>query len=329
MAGFKDIVGHEQIIEHLKTAIEMGKVSHAYILNGPDLSGKMMIAEAFARALLCEKQDPDGCGECRSCRQSDDRNNPDIIYVKHDKPNTISVDDIRTQLNNDIVIKPYSNQYKIYIVDEAEKMNQQAQNALLKTIEEPPAYAVIMLLTTNADSFLQTIRSRCITLSLKSVKNDVIKSYLMTEKEIPDYQADVCAAFAQGVAGKAIKLASSDDFNELKESALSLIKRLDDIDLYEMGEAIKQISDYKLQVQDYFDLITVWYRDVLYMKATNDVNGLIFKDEVYDIKKQASKHSYHGIETIIEALDKAKLRINANVNFDLVIELLLMTIKEN
>ena len=329
MAGFKDIVGHEQIIEHLKTAIEMGKVSHAYILNGPDLSGKMMIAEAFARALLCEKQDPDGCGECRSCRQSDDRNNPDIIYVKHDKPNTISVDDIRTQLNNDIVIKPYSNQYKIYIVDEAEKMNQQAQNALLKTIEEPPAYADIMLLTTNADSFLQTIRSRCITLNLKSVKNDVIKSYLMTEKKIPDYQADVCAAFAQGVVGKAIKLASSDDFNELKESALSLIKRLDDIDLYEMGEAIKQISDYKLQVQDYFDLITVWYRDVLYMKATNDVNGLIFKDEVYDIKKQASKHSYHGIETIIEALDKAKLRINANVNFDLVIELLLMTIKEN
>ena len=329
MAGFKDIVGHEQIIEHLKTAIEMGKVSHAYILNGPDLSGKMMIAEAFARALLCEKQDPDGCGECRSCRQSDDRNNPDIIYVKHDKPNTISVDDIRTQLNNDIVIKPYSNQYKIYIVDEAEKMNQQAQNALLKTIEEPPAYAVIMLLTTNADSFLQTIRSRCITLNLKSVKNDVIKSYLMTEKKIPDYQADVCAAFAQGVVGKAIKLASSDDFNELKESALSLIKRLDDIDLYEMGEAIKQISDYKLQVQDYFDLITVWYRDVLYMKATNDVNGIIFKDEVYDIKKQASKHSYHGIETIIEALDKAKLRINANVNFDLVIELLLMTIKEN
>ena len=329
MAGFKDIVGHEQIIEHLKTAIEMGKVSHAYILNGPDLSGKMMIAEAFARALLCEKQDPDGCGECKSCRQSDDRNNPDIIYVKHDKPNTISVDDIRTQLNNDIVIKPYSNQYKIYIVDEAEKMNQQAQNALLKTIEEPPAYAVIMLLTTNADSFLQTIRSRCIILNLKSVKNDVIKSYLMTEKKIPDYQADVCAAFAQGVVGKAIKLASSDDFNELKESALSLIKRLDDIDLYEMGEAIKQISDYKLQVQDYFDLITVWYRDVLYMKATNDVNGLIFKDEVYDIKKQASKHSYHGIEAIIEALDKAKLRINANVNFDLVIELLLMTIKEN
>ena len=133
----------------------------------------------------------------------------------------------------------------------------------------------------------------------------------------------------QGIVGKAVKLASSDEFNELKESALSLIKRLDDIDLYELGAAVKQIAEYKLKVQDYFDLIMVWYRDVLYMKATNDVNGLIFKDEVYDIKKQAAKHSYQGIEAILEALEKAKIRINANVNFDLVIELLLMTIKEN
>ena len=154
-----------------------------------------------------------------------------------------------------------------------------------------------------------------------------VKEY--TAGNIPDYQADISAAFAQGIVGKAVKLASSDEFNELKESALSLIKRLDDIDLYELGAAVKQIAEYKLKVQDYFDLIMVWYRDVLYMKATNDVNGLIFKDEVYDIKKQAAKHSYQGIEAILEALEKAKIRINANVNFDLVIELLLMTIKEN
>lgn len=202
MAGFKDIVGNEQIIEHLQNAISMGKVSHAYIISGPQLSGKMMIAEAFARALQCEKEGTDGCGECKSCHQADDHNHPDIIYVSHEKPNNISVDDIRTQLNNNIVIKPYSSKYKIYIVDEAEKMNQQAQNALLKTIEEPPAYAVIMLLTTNADSFLQTIRSRCITLNMKSVKDEVIKAYLMNEKHIPDYQADISAAFAQGIVGR-------------------------------------------------------------------------------------------------------------------------------
>ena len=96
-----------------------------------------------------------------------------------------------------------------------------------------------------------------------------------------------------------------------------------------MTAAVRQISEYKLTINDYFDLMTIWFRDVLYMKATNDVNGLIFKDEVYDIKRQAAKRSYQGIEIILKALDTAKLRLNANVNFDLTLELLLLTIKEN
>lgn len=329
MAGFKDIIGHEQIIEHLKNAITMDKVSHAYIINGPEKSGKMMLAEAFAAALQCEKGEAEPCLECHSCKQAVGRNQPDILYVRHEKPGTISVDDIRTQLNNDIVIKPYSSKYKVYIVDEAQKMNVQAQNALLKTIEDPPAYAIIILLTTNADSFLPTILSRCVTLNIKAVADEVIKKFLMKEYRIPDYQAEVCVAFAQGNVGKAIALASSEDFNELKAGAIQLIKRLDDIELYEMTEAVKQISEYKLEINDYFDLMMIWYRDVLYYKATKDVNKLIFKDEVYDIKRQAEQSSYNGIETILEALQKAQVRLNANVNFDLVIELLLLTIKEN
>lgn len=329
MAGFQDIIGHNQIIDHLKNAICMEKVSHAYILNGESRAGKMMLAEAFAAALQCETHGDEPCMNCRSCHQASEHNQPDIIYVTHEKSNVISVDDIRHQLNNDIVIKPYSSKYKIYIVDEAEKMNIQAQNALLKTIEEPPAYGVILLLTTNADSFLPTILSRCITLNLKSVNEDLIKSFLMKKYQIPDYQAEVCAAFAQGNVGKAIQLASSGEFNELKSSALSLVKKLDDMDLYELSGYIKQINDFKPNINEYFDLLTLWFRDVLYMKATNDVNNLIFKDEVYDIKKQAAKRSYSGIENILQALEQSRVRLNANVNFDLVIELLLLTIKEN
>ena len=329
MAGFRDIIGHEQIKEHLQNAITMDKISHAYIINGPDKSGKKMLAEAFAMALQCETGGTDGCMECHSCKQAMNHNQPDIIYVSHEKPNTISVDDIRSQVNNDIGIKPYSSKYKIYIVDEAEKMNVQAQNALLKTIEEPPAYAVILLLTTNADTFLPTILSRCVTLNIKVVPDEKIKKFLMKEYQIPDYQADVCVAFAQGNVGKAIQLAVSSDFNELKAAVLQLMKRLDDIEIYEMGAAIKQINEYKLTINDYFDLMMIWYRDILLFKATGDVNGLIFKDEVYDIKRQEEKSSYRGIENILEALHKAQIRLNANVNFDLVIELLLLTIKEN
>ena len=329
MAGFQDILGHEQIIEHLQNAIKTDKVSHAYILDGPDMSGKKMIADAFSMTRECEKKGTEPCMECHSCKQALGKNQPDIIYLQHEKPNTISVDDIRSQINNDIGVKPYSSPYKVYIVDEAEKMNVQAQNALLKTIEEPPAYAVILLLTNNAEIFLPTILSRCVRLSLKAVPDEKIKAYLMENYEVPDYKADVCVAFAQGNVGKAIELAESEDFNEIKNSALQLIKRLDDIELYEMTEAVKQISNYKLQINDYFDLIMIWYRDVLLYKATADVNKLIFKEEVYEIKKEASRSSYGGIENILEALEKAKIRLNANVNFDLVIELLLLTIKEN
>lgn len=329
MAGFQDILGHEQIIEHLQNAIKTDKVSHAYILDGPDMSGKKMIADAFSMTLECEKKGTEPCMECHSCKQALGKNQPDIIYLQHEKPNTISVDDIRSQINNDIGVKPYSSPYKVYIVDEAEKMNVQAQNALLKTIEEPPAYAVILLLTNNAEIFLPTILSRCVRLSLKAVPDEKIKAYLMKNYEVPDYKADVCVAFAQGNVDKAIELAESEDFNEIKNSALQLIKRLDDIELYEMTEAVKQISNYKLKINDYFDLIMIWYRDVLLYKATADVNKLIFKEEVYEIKKEASRSSYGGIENILEALEKAKIRLNANVNFDLVIELLLLTIKEN
>ena len=147
--------------------------------------------------------------------------------------------------------------------------------------------------------------------------------------KIPDYQAETCAAFAQGNVGKAIRLAASEEFHELKQSAISLVKKLDDMDLYEISDAVKGIGMYKTQIQDYLDLLIIWFRDVLYMKATNHVNNLIFKDEVYDIKKQAAKKSYAGIQEIVTMLEQTRVRLQANVNFDLVIELLLLTIKEN
>lgn len=329
MKDFSNIIGHEGIIEYFQNAIDMDKVSHAYILNGAGQSGKMMLAEAFAAALQCEKKGKNPCGTCRSCKQAEGRNQPDIIYVTHEKPNTLGVDDIRRQVNDDIVLKPYSSRYKVYIIDEAEKMNAQAQNALLKTIEEPPAYAVIILLTTNADGFLPTILSRCVRLDLKAVSDEKIQAFLKREKNLPDDQADICVAFAQGNVGKAIRLAESEDFNKIKNSALNLVKRIDDVDLYELMQAVKQVSNYKLEITDYFDFMMIWYRDVLLYKATADANRLIFRDEIYNIKKGASHSSYEGIEQILEALEKAKARLRANVNFELVIELLLLTIKEN
>ena len=329
MSGFKDVVGHKDIIKYIQSAVQQDKVSHAYILNGERGSGKKLLANLFAMTLQCESGQSEPCNMCRSCSQVVSGNQPDIITIRHEKPGTISVDDIRGQLNGDILIKPYSSRYKVYIIPEADLLTVQAQNALLKTIEEPPAYAVIFLLTENADSLLQTIRSRCVILKLRNIKDTLVKKYLMEQLQIPDYQADVCTAFAQGNIGRAIMLATSEHFNEIKEEALQLLRNIDEMELHEIVRAIKEINKYKLEVTDYLDIITIWYRDILLYKATADVGGLIYGDQLKFIKAKAIKSSYEGIERILEGIEKAKARLKANVNFDLVMELLLLTIKEN
>lgn len=330
MATFKDIIGQEQIKDHLTHTIEQGKISHAYVINGERFSGKEFIANVFAMALQCEH--PDGvepCQQCHSCKQALSGNQPDIIRVTHEKPNTIGVDDIRTQINTDIAIKPYSSPRKIYMIQEGEKMTAQAQNALLKTLEEPPSYAVILILTTNMDALLPTILSRCVVLNMKPVRDDLVKKYLMEELQIPDYKANVCVAFARGNLGKARQLASSEEFDHIKEEAVSMLKYVQDMEINEMLAAIKKIQEYKFDVEDYLDILAIWYRDVLLFKATNDANHLIFKEEIQYIKKCADRCAYEGIEDILKALDKAKSRLKANVNFELTMELLLMAIKEN
>lgn len=329
MAGFREIVGHEQMIEHLKNAIQSNKVSHAYLFQGDPGSGKGMAADAFAMTLQCESSGTDACGNCHSCKQAASRNHPDIIYVTHEKPNSIGVDDIRSQLVGDVMIKPYNGKYKIYIVEEAEKMTPQAQNALLKTLEEPPAYAVILLLTTNASLLLDTIRSRCVLLNLRPVPDEQVRRYLMEHLEIPDYQADICVAFAQGSIGKAVSLASSENFNAIKASAMHLMGTIKDKDINDVINMVKEVQQYKVDIRDYLDILAVWFRDVLYFKATRDVDGVIFKDQLKNIRKNASTSSYEGLEQILKAIQTAKTRLDANVNFDLTMELLFLTIKEN
>lgn len=346
VATWSDIVGLNQLTDNLRSAITHNKISHAYLIQGEKLSGKRMIADIFARALQCEcdkqadqqaalpgsgadvKIKP--CNQCRSCRQAINGNHPDIIYVEHDKPNVISVDNIRQQINADIAIKPYSGSYKIYIVDEAEKMNVQAQNALLKTLEEPPEYAVILLLATRVEAMLQTILSRCMVLNTKPVPDDMIKKYLMQKIQIPDYRASICASFARGNVGRAIELASNEIFDRMKSSVLSLMKNIQDMEINQIAAEVKKIAEEKFDTNDYLDLCFIWFRDVLLYKACSAQGGgnhIIFKDEVQDIAAAARRCSYEGIERVIHSIDRARNRLKANVNFELTMELMFLDMK--
>ena len=329
MPGFNDIIGHDTIKEHLKKAIESDHVSHAYILTGETGMGRKSLASAFAMTLLCEKGKSEPCMECHACKQVMSSNHPDLIFVGHEKPGSIGVDDIREQINDTIMIRPYSSYYKIYIVDEAEKMTVQAQNALLKTIEEPPAYAIIMLLTTNQEAFLPTILSRCVQLKLKPLKDSVVKSYLMGSLGIKESRADIYAAFARGNLGRAIHLASSEEFQLLYSELLHMLKHLKEMDIMELLFYIKKMKDENLDIYDCLDFMQLWYRDVLMYKVTQDINLLIFREEFNTMKEMSAASAYDGIERILKAIDKARIRLEANVNMELAMELMLLVMKEN
>lgn len=329
MLKLNEILGHEQIKEHFTNAVQTGKISHAYILSGEAGMGRKSLAHAFALSLLCEKGLPQPCMQCHACKQVLSGNHPDLIHVTHEKPASIGVDDIREQINDTIMVRPYSSYYKIYIVDEAEKMTVQAQNALLKTIEEPPSYAVILLLTTNPDAFLQTILSRCVQLKLKPLRDSVVKEYLIQSLQVEESQAEIYAAFARGNLGKAIHLAESEDFKQMYEQLMKLLKGLKDGDITELLDQIKSFKDNNLDIRECLDFMQMWYRDVLMYKTTKDINLLIFKDEFTTIKSMSTLSGYEGLEKILEAIDKARIRLDANVNMELAMELMLLTMKEN
>lgn len=355
---WNDVVGQELLTDNLQNVLQYNKISHAYLIQGEKLSGKRMIAELFARALQCEcgrqhiqqqtslfdlglELDVDNqedetsvqikpCNQCRSCKQAIHGNHPDIIYIEHEKPNIISVNEIRYQVNEDIAIKPYSGIYKVYIIDEAEKMNVQAQNALLKTLEEPPEYAVILLLVTNIEAMLPTIVSRCVTLHTRLVSENKIKEYLMKKVQIPDYRASVCASFSRGNVGRAMELAANEKFDRMKSTVLGVLKGISDMEINQMAAQAKQIAEEKLDTDDYLDLCFLWYRDVLLYKASSQYDGkknLLFQEEEPEIASAAKYYSYEGLERIIHSIEQARNRIRSNVNLGLTMELLLMDMK--
>lgn len=328
MVSFNNIIGHEEIIRHLQNAMKTGKVSHSYIFTGRPGSGKKLLATTYAMTLQCEAGGTEPCQKCDSCKKALGKNHPDIIMVNHEKPGTISIDEIREQVIHDVAIKPYSSPHKIYIIPDAEMMTVQAQNALLKTIEEPPEYAVIMLLTSNVDALLPTIQSRCVTINTKPISKEEIAGYLVSHLSMEREQAEIAAGFCQGNMGKAIRFANSKDFQEMKEDTLHLLKNIEHMDISEIVDSIRIFSQKKGMIDDYLDLMLLWYRDVLMFKVTKDANLLLYRDQFHDISHQASVHTYESIENILQAIDKAKVRLGANVNFEVTMELMALTMKD-
>ncbi len=327
MAGFSDLTGYNHIISGLRASIEGKTLNHAYIIEGEEGSGKKTLAGAFAMTLQCEEGGRDPCMKCLSCRQAMSNNHPDIITVVHEKTAVVSVDDIRKQVVRDIAIKPYSSRYKIYIIPEAEKMNIQAQNALLKTLEEPPAYGLILLLATNSSIFLETVRSRCSLLRLPPLRNETVKDYLLDRMSVDEYQAGLYTALARGNIGRARELIVDEDFHSIINGALKLLRNIKKAGFASMHGVIKEISEKKQNLEIFFEVCNLWYRDVLLYKSERDPERLSFKEELSSIKELALGSSYEELMEDTGCIRETQKKITSNVNTETCLELMLIKLR--
>lgn len=328
MIDFHGIIGHDAVKKHLCTAVRTGHVSHAYLLTGEAGMGKKTIADAFSLMLLCEKGGTEPCRSCHACRQVLAGTHPDVIRTVHEKPGSIGVDEVRSQITDTAAIRPFSAARKIYIVADADKMTVQAQNALLKTIEEPPDYAVIMLLAENEEAMLETIRSRCVKLKLRPVADEKIVSYLIAEKKLPPERAALVAGFARGNLGKALLLSSSEEFREAYDADLKILKRLPEADTEEILDDIARIREVNGDIPDFLQFVRLWFRDLMICKTEREPERLTFAAEETELKKISRRLSFRQAGAVLDETERTEDRLKANVNPDLALEMLLLKIAE-
>ncbi|MEG0152804.1 MAG: DNA polymerase III subunit delta', partial [Cellulosilyticaceae bacterium] len=242
MDTFNGIIGHEDIKKYFNKAIQSQKVSHSYIFEGPIGVGKKRVAQAVARTLLCQSEDKP-CGKCKACLLLGAGNHPDLIYIDKDNKTT-KIDTVREKLVKNMDIKPYQGPYKIIVVTEADTLTIEGQNAMLKTIEEPPSYGIVILITQNLAKLLPTIKSRCIHLRFNPLPYTYILNYLETY-QLSERQAEIYAQFAEGSIGIAKQLIEDEQFLEERKKSINYLTTLQKIDLMGMYELVKSICDEK------------------------------------------------------------------------------------
>lgn len=323
MAGFSDIIGHEEVISYFRKAAAVGNYSHAYIISGEDGMGKLTLAKAFAMAVFCESHT--ACGHCPACKQVMTGNHPDLFEIRRqeDKKN-ITVDQVREEIVATISQLPYQSAHKIYIIDGAEDMNEQAQNALLKTIEEPPSYVIMILLSAKAENLLETIHSRCNQINLRRLKDEQIRSYLEEKLHIEGDKAAISTSFARGNLGKAMLLSDSEEFFELYADTMTVLKNLYERPVYEMAKLLKP---HKEEIDDVFAIMRMWYRDLSVFKASEEESFLIFAEETDTIRYFSENLTFERLDRAQTIFDEAAAKLAANVSYELVIQHMLLSLK--
>lgn len=310
--SFNDIIGHDMIKFQIENSIKSGMVSHAHLFLGEDGTGKSLLAEELALKIIGREVKKDYV---------------DIVKYKKLNTQSVVVDDIRN-IVEEVNKKPFEGDKKVIIIYNSDKMTVQAQNALLKTIEEPPKGVYIILLCENIESILPTIVSRCQVHKLKRLSEDEILEFISKKNsKINENDAKVIASLSDGIAGRAEMFLSDDSFKDIRNKLLDLINDIYSADLYGLLGYEKFFIKYKNKYKEILTWILSFIRDILVYKETGDTKMILNLDKITSIKELATKFSFVKLNDIINVVENTSGNLKSNVNPQLTFDMMLLNFK--
>jgi DNA polymerase-3 subunit delta' len=323
--SFSDIYGQERQKAVLKSAMERGRVSHAYLFHGMKGVGKKTTATIFARALNCREEGFDSCDSCSSCIKMDHGNHPDFVLIE---PGGffIKIEAVRG-LQGQTKFRPFEGQKRVFVIADAERMNSPAANALLKTLEEPTSSNILILISSRPHELPRTIVSRCQRLRFNPLARDVISAFLMDRHSVGEEEARLIAASSGGSIGRALEM-KEESYLSFKNG---VIERISDSkaskDPLEFLSFVEYLGDDRKKVLEKLDIMKSWYRDILVYKETDDVDGLIHRDIVDRTRKGSREMSGEDILQNIRVIKEAYSAIEQNANRQLTLEAMMFKLR--
>ena len=305
--GFSEIVG--SVSHHLREEMLSSRVVHAYLLTGPAGTGKRALADICARALCCQNQGERPCDVCPSCRQFLSGNHPDFIRLKPEK--SIGVDAVREVIER-LAVKPYEADRHVVVIEQADKMTAQAQNALLKTLETPPGRDVFFLITTQMTALLPTIVSRCRVVRFHYLETEEAEAALKA-RGLPEERARLLARLSQGSVGRALEMDASEEWWQLRDKALAALDALHESQ--DVAVAALPLSEKKEQANGILDILELCARDLM---ALQDAGGGVIQT---DIEDRLRRQRFTG-SGMLSAIMEARRMVQSNVAWQSALEML-------
>lgn len=319
--SFKDIIGQEKAVNILLKSLKEDNVSPSYIFIGSEGVGKKFTAIEFAKTINCLNlnNNLESCNTCHTCNKINKQCCPDLKIVEPIK-GSIRIEQIR-ELRREIDLKPFENRKKIYIIENAEKMTIEASNCLLKTIEEPPEYAILILICMNIDSILPTIISRCQLIKFRLIDSSKIRKILLKKIDLEESKAELVSRLAQGSIGRAFKLILDKEYFNRREKLLDYLTKIlpgkcDSNFFINIEKILTDISE----MDEILEIILLWYRDILVVKKLGDQKYIVNSDKVEALKEKSRVYSQKILIDILDYIEQIQEFIKKNINKRLVSE---------